>query len=324
MHGVFMSFDAIKSMVRSLPEVAAWPEMLEIIGGIGHRDDVSVWEYSAAACLALGGSRTSSLPGEAATFCSLISIHLVDDMLDHDPAGVHHRMGVGPAANLALAFQAVAHRMVEKAEVAPDVLAALHHQVAEMSLGTAIGQGMDATEVADEASYWRVVNAKTPPLFSAALSVGALIAGGSPAVRAGLEEFGRQFACFVQVSDDMSDALKIPAGADWKRPNNNLALLYAQQVQPGCREAFQRLAEPGSDPAQLKEAQDLLMSCGAVSYCVFRMIEYWTAAKSSLQGLELIDKTPFQRLLRANLKPLEGLFALFGEELPHELRTMEI
>jgi geranylgeranyl pyrophosphate synthase len=319
-----MGFEGTRSLVRSLPEVAAWPEMLGMIDGVGHRDAVSVWEYPAAACLALGGAPDASLPGEAAVFCSLISIHLVDDLLDHDPKGIHHRIGEGNAANMALAFQALAHRVLEGAPVAEPVRLALQAHVADMSLATAIGQSLDATEVADEAGYWRVVEAKTPPLFSSALAIGARLAGCSPATLSGLEAFGRQIALFIQVSDDLSDSLKTPAGADWRRPNNNLALLFAQHVDPGCRELFVKLGEEGSDPALLESAQTLLLSSGAVSYCVFKMIELWQSAKRSLKEAELTDPAPLQRLLLANLEPVERLFAMLGDELPDEFRTMEI
>jgi len=311
-----MSFDDLRAMVRRLPEVAAWPEMLEIIDRIGHRDSVSVWEYPAAACLALGGPRSASLPGEAAIFCSLISIHLVDDMLDDDPAGVYHSLGVGRTANLALAFQAAAHKMVHAADVDATVRAALQRHVADLSLGTCVGQNMDAAELVDEAMYWRVVRAKTPPLFSGALAIGALLAGAPEAVAEGLAGFGLNLGCFIQVSDDLNDAMKTPAGVDWTRPTNNLALLFATQVEHAEQCRFRRLLAEVADPAALEEAQTLLLRSGAASYCVYRMVEFWQGARKSLAGLPIVDSEPLQRLLTANLKPLRQLFANMGDDLP--------
>lgn len=311
-----MSFDDLRTLVRQLPEIQAWPEMSEIVDRIGHRDSISVWEYPAAACAALGGRRDASLPGEAAIFCSLISIHLVDDMLDHDPAGMHHTLGAGRTANLALAFQAAAHKLIDSANVSHATRAALQKHVADLTLGTCIGQDMDSSSLVDEPMYWRVVHAKTPPLFSGALAIGALLAAGDEEVAAGLAGFGRNLGCFIQVSDDLSDAMKKPAGVDWSRPSNNLALLYATQVDHPSRDRFVELLTATSDPTALEEAQTLLLRSGAVSYCVFKMVEFWQGARRSLTGLPIVDPEPLQRLLSANLKPLRRLFAELGDELP--------
>src|SRR5215203_4722113 len=99
-------FDAIKQRVRAVAEVSAWPQMLQLMERVMHRDSLSVWDYPASVCTAVGGEAEDALSAAAAVFCSLISIHLVDDMLDDDPKGDYHRLGAGPAANLGLAFQA--------------------------------------------------------------------------------------------------------------------------------------------------------------------------------------------------------------------------
>lgn len=316
-----MSFDALRSLVRALPEISAWPEMIEIIDSSAHRESVSVWEYPAAACAALGGSRAASLPGEAAIFCSLMSIHLVDDLLDLDPTGIFNRIGAGRAANAALAFQAAAHKLVLQAEVPAVVRVALHGCIAEIFIATAVGQHQDSLEISDEAGYWRVVEAKTPPLFSSALAIGALIAGGSEEVIERLELFGRHLACFIQVSDDLGDALRTPAEADWHKPSGNLALLYASHAGHGDRERFLSLTPRVDDLSLLAEAQSLLLSSGAVSYCVFKMIDFWQAAQATLAELPLTSSAPLHKLLSANLKPLQKLFASLGEELPSGLRA---
>src|SRR5262249_3436724 len=108
-----MQFEEMKAQIRSLHEVAAWPEMLEMIERVGYRESLSVWDYPGIACKAVGGDAATVLPAAAAIFCSLISIHLVDDMLDLDPKGDYRRLGAGKVANLALAFQAAGHRLLD-------------------------------------------------------------------------------------------------------------------------------------------------------------------------------------------------------------------
>lgn len=314
-----MDFDNLKATVRALPEVARWPEMVHILENVGHRDSVSVWEYPVAACTAVGGSAQDALPGAAAVLCSLISIHLVDDILDDEPEGLFRHLGEGRTANLALAFQAAAHRLIEDAPVAGPAKAALQARLAQMTLATAIGQDLDSQEVRDEAGYWRVVSAKTPPLFSAALTLGAILGGATAETMFGLEEFGRLLACFIQVSDDLSDVLKTPAGADWGRPPNNLALLYALQVDHAERERFPKLVARATDPASLKEAQNILLRSGAISYCVFKTIEFWRAAGLQLARLELHSAAPLEGLLSASFRPVNGLFAVVGVDLPPDL-----
>ena len=121
-----MTFEEIKERVRTVSGIAAWPQMLSLTERVVHRDALSVWDYPVAACQAVGGESDAALAGAAAVFCSLISIHLVDDMLDDDPKGDYHRLGAGRAANLALAFQAAGHLLLEAPEVSPAVRADLH------------------------------------------------------------------------------------------------------------------------------------------------------------------------------------------------------
>jgi hypothetical protein len=155
------SFEAIKQRVRAVAEVSAWPQMLQLMERVAHRESLSVWDYPSAACVAVGGEAADALPGAAAVFCSLISIHLVDDMLDDDPKGDYHRLGAGRAANLGLAFQAAGHLVLDDPGVHPRVLAALHAAFARMSIGTAFGQDMDSRELRNEEEYWRTVGTKT-------------------------------------------------------------------------------------------------------------------------------------------------------------------
>lgn len=311
-----LQFDQLKARILSLPQVAAWPQMLERIEGTVHRDLRCVWDFPIVACQAVGGTAAAALPGAAAVLCSLIGIHLVDDLLDDDPRGDFHRLGAGPAANLALAFQAAGHGALDDPEVPPAVRAELHACLARMSLATAFGQHLDSREVDGEAEYWQVVEAKTPPLFGAALRLGALL-GGAPAATAGeLERLGRLLGKFVQVSDDLADALAKPASADWQRRSNNLTILFAMTADHPRREEFLLLSAATHDAEALAAAQKLLLTSGAVSYCAWKMIELAREAHAVLAGIPLPNREPLARLLAAQLAPLERLLAVAGLEEP--------
>jgi hypothetical protein len=71
-----LQFDQLKARIRSLPQVAAWPQMLERIDNAVHRDLRCVWDFPIVACQAVGGTAAAALPGAAAILCSLIGIHL--------------------------------------------------------------------------------------------------------------------------------------------------------------------------------------------------------------------------------------------------------
>lgn len=310
-----MQFEQLKARVLSLPQVAAWPQMVGPIEGAVHSDLRSVWDFPVVACQAVGGTAAAALAGAAAVFCSLVSIHLVDDLLDDDPRGAFRHLGAGPTANLALAFQAAAHAALDDGTVAPAMRAELHACLAHMSLATAHGQHLDSREVGGEAEYWQVVDAKTPPLFGAALRVGALLGGAPAATAAELDRLGRLLGTFVQVSDDLGDALATPAGADWRRRSNNLAILYAMTAGHPARETFVHLSSVAADdPEALAAAQKLLVTSGAVSYCAWKMTEMHRDAHALLAGMALLDRRPLERLLAEQLRPLERLLAIAGHE----------
>lgn len=314
-----MRFERMKSKIRALREVAAWPQMSELIDRAVHREWISVWDYPFAACQAVGGTEEQALPGAAAVFSSVVSIHLVDDMLDDDPRGDYHQLGIGPTANLALAFQAAGHRLLDDPALDPRLRSSLQAIFAGMSLATAYGQNLDARELRSEQEYWRTVESKTPPLFAAALEIGALLGGASDETAKRLAHFGHVLGLFVQVGDDLSDALQTPARADWQKGSNNLPILYTLTAEHPEREEFQSLVSRVDDPEVLARAQKILLRCGAVSYCVFKLLEFSREARSSLARIPLDRPEPISRLLDLHMKPLHKLFESVGVEEPTEL-----
>lgn len=311
-----MTFEAIKKTVCSLPEVSAWPEMLDLIERVTHREGLAVWDCPLASCQAVGGTELMALPGASAVFCSLLSIHLVDDLLDDEPHGVFRRLGAGPTANLALAFQAAGHRLLGDPALEAGISATAQKILGRMALGTAYGQGLDVREAHNEAEYWRIVEAKTPPLFGAAFEIGAVLGRAPAEAVLRLERIGRILGRFIQVSDDLSDALQTPAKVDWNKPSNNLAILYALTAHHPSRERFRELVSHADDPDCLAEAHQILLKSGAISYCTFKMLEFSQEAQQVLDSFPLTDSEPVARILRLHLKPLHRLLENVGVEEP--------
>lgn len=314
-----MKFEELKGRIRSLETVSSWPQMLSLIERVVYRESVSVWEHPVSACRAVGGSEEEAMPAAGAIFCSLISIHLVDDMLDDEPLGDFRSLGVGRTANLALAFQAAGHRLLEEAAAPAAVRAALQASFARMSLATCLGQELDARELVSEEEYWRVVGTKTPPLFSEALRMGALLGGATVAVADQLADVGRVLGRFIQVSDDVTDALETPARADWQRRSNCLPLLFAMTAAHAERDRFRHLSARAGEPEALAEAQKILFRSGAISYCTLKLIELSREAQALFARIPLRDPEPIERLLDVHTRPLFRLLEKVGVQDPAAL-----
>jgi geranylgeranyl pyrophosphate synthase len=307
-----MSLARTKDLILALRPVAAWPEMVELVQRVQPRGLFGVWDHPAAACEAVGGSPEAAARGSAAILCSLISIHLVDDLLDEDPDGDYRRLGPGGAANLALAFQAAGHQVLDEVSLAPPTRSALQAILSGMALATAHGQSLDVRELRDEDEYWHVVGTKTPPLFTAAFAIGSLLGGAPPDAADRIGRLGRLLGLCVQVSDDLLDALRTPAAPDWNRRPNNLALLYAMTAEHPEQAAFLELSARSAEPAALASAQEILVRCGALSYCAFKMLEILGEARALMARLALPSPAPVARLFDAHTEPLHRLFAAAG------------
>jgi geranylgeranyl pyrophosphate synthase len=314
-----MRFDEMKSRVRDLPIVASWPQMLAMVERVGHKEGTSVWEHPVSACRAVGGGEEAALPASAAIFCSLISIHLVDDMLDAEPLGDFRQLGEGRTANMALAFQAAGHLLLAEAEAPAEVRAALQASFARMTVATCFGQELDARELAGEADYWRVVGTKTPPLFSEALRMGALLGGAAVEVADQLAAVGGVLGRFIQVGDDVTDALEVPARADWNRRSNNLPMLFAMTAGHSDRNDFLHLSARADDLEALDAAQKILFRSGAISYCTLKLIEIAREARELFERIPLRDPEPIEKLLEVHTRPLFRLLETVGVQNPTEL-----
>jgi geranylgeranyl diphosphate synthase type I len=313
-----MNARQIKTAIFALPEFSAWPEMAAVFertNGTLSRE----WELPGLACQAVGGELEAALPGAAALACIQLSIVLVDDMLDDDPRGDYHRYGSGPTANLALAYQAAAFALIKTAPVDAGRRAGLANWLAHIGLGTALGQYHDAHNAGDEAAYWQVVRGKSAPFYGAALAMGALLGGANGEVVESLNELGILIGETAQIYDDLSDALHTPARPDWQHGRNNLPILYALTADYPDRARFEACLAQVDDPATLREAQQILVKCGAVSYCALHAARRYRAAQGLLSSLRLANPGPMVEALTRQSRPLLALFQAAGAELPAEL-----
>ena len=147
-----------------------------------------------------------------------------------------------------------------------------------------------------------MVGTKTPPLFGEALRMGALLGGAPAAVAEQLADLGRALGRFIQVSDDVTDALETPARADWQRPSNSLPLLFAMTAGHAEREEF--LAPVGAgrraggarrgaeDPLPLRRGQLLHAQADRARA---------RGAGTARAGIPLRDPEPIEQLLEVHI-----------------------
>lgn len=312
-----MCFADVVAQVSGLPEVAAWPEMASVFEQSVNRANVK-WEFPLLACRAVGGEPSAAIPGATAVACMQCALVLVDDMLDKDPRGVHLQFGQAAVANMAFALQAAAFRLIEEAPVDAGRRFAVCAGLARMALASAFGQSLDVQNLSGEENYWRIVRTKSAPFFGTAFHIGALLGRASPEVAGKLYDFGFLTGEVIQIYDDLVDALDSPAGPDWEQGRNNLAILYATTAEYPERAQFMALLPQISDPQALAAAQQILIRCGAASYCAYQVVERFRAARQLLDSTPLADPAPTRDLLARQVKPLVTLLESAGAVVPAE------
>lgn len=316
----------IRRALLARPELDGWRDLRRLVERAVREGSLPCWDWCLLASRAAGGTDEDALPAATAVFSLFYAVHLVDDLLDEDPRGAQRELGEGPVANMASCLQGLAAVGLDAAALDDRSSARAQALLGRVAAETARGQHLDALGADDEDGYWRIVRAKTPPLFAGALELGALCGGAPPDAARRVGALGEDLGLLVQVSDDLADALARPASVDWRRPGTNLAILYAREAEHGERDRFRRLLTEASGepdglevPGQLEELQSILLRSGAVSYGVYCMVEHSRAARSALGRLDLPDAEPLRYLIRRLGRPVASLLERVGAEVPEEL-----
>jgi geranylgeranyl pyrophosphate synthase len=316
-----MDVEEVSALVLALPEVQAWPDMAKIFERHVAEPN-QVWEWPYRACKAVGGEESLAAPSAAAILCMILSILLVDDMLDEDPRGVHLQLGDAITANISFAFQAVAFRLISETPVDAERRAAVMASFAQMALTMAYGQELDSQNLSGEENYWKVTHAKSSSYFGTAMHAGAIMGSAGPEVAKRLQNLGALTGDVIQIHDDIKDALETPANPDWKQMRNNLLFLYAQTADHPDRERFLALRSRVDDPEALREAQQILIRCGAVSYGMYHICQRYTASIKILEGTQLADPLPLKEVILKYIIPLVEILKGLGAAIPPELEMV--
>jgi geranylgeranyl pyrophosphate synthase len=300
-------YEQIINYFLATPRVDAWEEMQALFRHIASRRP-DHWLLPVKACEAVGGTPDQAIPAAVAFACSHISIILVDDMLDSDPRGEYQRIGAPVAANLACAFQAAGLTAITRCKGKAGARLVALDSLNQMIITTALGQYWDIQCPADEAAYWRIVQTKSSPFFGAALHIGALLGESSVETAGKLKELGNLYGEMIQIHDDLNDTLAVPANPDWIQGRLPLPILFAQTVDHVERARFLELRREIADEGALLEAQDILIRCGAVSYCVDQILRRHRSAQGIITALSLPRRNVLEALIEEVVAPVWKLF----------------
>jgi geranylgeranyl pyrophosphate synthase len=290
---------------------SSWPEMELILRRVAssHPRD---WELPVITYQALGKSPEKAIPASAALACTQISIILVDDMLDNDPRGEYHHIGSGRAANLSVAFQAAGADALLKSDATAKVKHEALKSLIEMMSTTAFGQELDIRNPTDETSYWQVVENKSAPFYECAFHLGALLGNAEDELANEIKKLGDLYGEMIQIHDDLNDTMAVPANPDWLQRRKPLPILFAQTVEHPDQDRFLELYRDISAKGALKEAQEILIRCGAVSYCVDQLLRRHQAAQNILDKTSLPNKGTVASVIEAVIAPVHRLFDTLG------------
>ena len=295
--------------VSTLSIVPSWPELYALFtkAAITKPHD---WQLPVLACEAVGGSIKEAIPAIASIATLQASIILIDDMLDADPRGKHHDIGMPAAANLASALQALSLEAIHKSQTSYESKAITMHSLGHMMAQTALGQHWDTQNWMDEDAYWQVVRTKSSPFFGAALYVGATLGNADVKTAEELMHIGHLYGEMIQIHDDLNDTMAVPASPDWKLGRPSLPILFTLTVPHPDRDRFDKLRLNVTDTDALREAQTILLRCGAVSYCVDQIMSRYQETKVRLANICLKRPEKIEELLATVIDPVQSLLQL--------------
>ena len=314
-----MHVQDVKEKVLSIPEISHWPAMTSSFEKMLDDSSRIKWELPMMTCRAVGSNTSAALSGAAAIACMQHSLVLIDDMLDEDPRGEYINEGYGNTSNVAFAFQAAAYHLIDNASLTPALSSKVMGSLAKLALTSSYGQYLDTRNLGGEENYWLTVRTKSTPFFGTAFEVGALFGKASLDEARQLRKIGQVFGEVIQIHDDLNDALHSPASPDWIQNRSNLAILFALTADHPGQRHFEALLPEISYPAVLEEAQQVLIDCGAVSYCAYHVVKRYQYARQVLDSMRLADPIPLQNLLQWWIQPFITLLSKHGNTIPMEL-----
>jgi geranylgeranyl diphosphate synthase type I len=209
---------------------------------------------------AAGAPVSVGLPGAVAVELVHNFSLLHDDVMDRDLERRHRPtawalFGVGPAILAGDALHTLAHQVLLEAPETPqgvEAAAALARATADMIAGQGEDLGFESRLDVSVEECLQMCAHKTGALLSCAASIGAVLAGDSPAVVDALARFGLHLGLAFQAVDDVlgiwgrSEVTGKPAANDLRQHKKSLPVVAALAAGGPAAEQLARLLANGA------------------------------------------------------------------------------
>ncbi len=226
------------------------------------------------------------------------SIILVDDILDNDIKGDHVQIGTGRASNRAHAFLGYAFQKIIRSEFSEHQKLNIYDVLSKMIFDTANGQRLDVSIPKTEQAYWEMVKLKSSSFYGALFEVGAIAGNPKSKDIKIVRKFGDLYGEMIQIHDDLLDCLAPTPGPDWIEGRLPLPILFVEMVDHPQHNEFIELRENIEENNNLEKAQKILISSGAVAYCIDQLFPREKKAKEILDQGENLDNTILEDILK--------------------------
>ena len=162
----------------------------------------------------------------------------------------------GLRANLALALQSISVEVLDEARPgAPRAADARRGR--RRPRRPRAGRRWTPAGADDEEAYWRIVEAKTPPLLYRRAADGRALRRRHPRRGRGARRRpGVPLGMLVQLGDDLGDVMGAALHPDWERPGDNVALRFALEADHPDRERFRSWSPRGGRPRRAPRPGD--------------------------------------------------------------------
>ncbi len=173
------------------------------------------------------------------------------------------------------------------------------NRVCEGELCQQLTQGnLDLTE----AEYLDVIDGKTAELVACCCQLGALFAGASPEVVAGLTTYGRHLGLAFQIADDVLDlagdekTTGKSLGTDLEQQKLTLPIIHLLATGSPAQVEQARTILSRHSPEDRRALLPLLQATESIAYARHRALEYTASARAELAAL---PASGFRALLEA-------------------------
>ncbi len=197
-----------------------------------------------------------------------------------------------------LYMQAFKVALEEKSLRVLDLLIGLTQQMVEGELL----QIQKLGKAVSEAEYYDLIFRKTACLFAISMRLGAVLAGASEQVEAGLAAYGRAVGLAFQIVDDVLDltateeVLGKPVASDLREGKATLSVIHSfDHGRASDRQTIQRVLDDRSfENVSRQQIQEILIRNGSVEYAMSVADRY---AEQSRIALAPMPESEFKRAL---------------------------